>query len=141
MCHQTVSLAARQLEERGIATVIMGSARDIVEYCGVPRYLFTDFPLGNPCGRPDDEESQRMIMSAALTLLREASSAGTTVQTPLVWDETAAWKANYMRVGPDNRAELKAAGDARRAEQAATHTRMIAARRLRQILRPVNRVS
>ena len=35
MCHQTVSLAARHLEDNGISTVIMGCAKDIVEHCGV----------------------------------------------------------------------------------------------------------
>ncbi len=29
---------------------------DIVEYCGVPRFLFSDFPLGNAAGRPHDLE-------------------------------------------------------------------------------------
>ena len=47
VCHQTVSLVARLLEENGIATVVMGCAKDIVEHVGVPRLLFSDFPLGN----------------------------------------------------------------------------------------------
>ena len=47
-----MSLVARLLEEAGIPTVILGSGKDIVEYCGVPRFLFSDFPLGNPCGVP-----------------------------------------------------------------------------------------
>ena len=51
MCHQTVGLVARHLEANGLPTVIMGCAKDIVEYCGVPRLLFTDFPLGNSAGR------------------------------------------------------------------------------------------
>ena len=37
-----MSLVARILEEAGIPTVILGSAIDIVEHCGVPRFLFTD---------------------------------------------------------------------------------------------------
>ncbi|HSW23287.1 MAG TPA: reductase, partial [Burkholderiaceae bacterium] len=44
VCHQSVSLAARALEASGIATVVMGCARDIVEHAGVPRFLFSDFP-------------------------------------------------------------------------------------------------
>ena len=32
MCHQTVSLIARFLEENGIPTVVMGCAKDIVEH-------------------------------------------------------------------------------------------------------------
>src|SRR5262245_31029659 len=50
VCHQSVSLAARALEASGIATVVMGCARDIVEHVGVPRLLFSDFPLGNAAG-------------------------------------------------------------------------------------------
>ena len=123
MCHQTVSLAARQLEDNGIATVVIGSAKDIVEYCGVARFVFTDFPLGNPCGRPNDKASQRAILSAALDVLREATGPGTTVETGLTWDAPFDWKTNYMRVGPDNLDALKAAGDARRAEQAAARAR------------------
>ena len=38
VCHQTVSLVARALEAEGIATVVMGCAKDIVEYVGVPRF-------------------------------------------------------------------------------------------------------
>jgi hypothetical protein len=35
-----VSLVARHLEENGIPTVTIGSARDIVERCRVPRLLW-----------------------------------------------------------------------------------------------------
>ncbi len=112
-----MSLVARALEEVGIATVVIGSARDIVTYCGVPRFLFTDFPLGNPCGRPYDQKSQNLIISSALSLLETATEPGTVIETPLVWDKSSVWKTNYMRVGDDNRAGLLAAGDARRKEQ------------------------
>ncbi|MFP6682863.1 MAG: hypothetical protein VCB07_11760 [Gammaproteobacteria bacterium] len=112
-----MSLVARLLEENGIATVVIGSAKDIVQYCGTPRYLFTDFPLGNPCGRPYDKWSQEEIMSGALALLNDATEPGSIVETPFVWDVSADWKTNYMRVGDDNCAALLAAGDARRAEQ------------------------
>jgi hypothetical protein len=54
VCHQSVSLIARHLEVNGIPTVVMGCARDIVEHCGAPRFLFSDFPLGNSAGRPHD---------------------------------------------------------------------------------------
>ncbi|HCU90899.1 MAG TPA: glycine reductase, partial [Gammaproteobacteria bacterium] len=97
-----MSLVARALEENGIATVVIGSAKDIVTFCGVPRFLFTDFPLGNPCGRPYDQGSKSLIMSSALSLLETATEPGTIIQTPLIWDETSLWKSNYMRVGDDN---------------------------------------
>ncbi len=96
MCHQTVSLVARHLEEQGIPTVIMGCAKDIVEHCGVPRFLFSDFPLGNPAGRPFDVESQVQALELALRVLESAPAARTTVQSPLRWSADAAWKRDYL---------------------------------------------
>ena len=55
-CRQTVSLLARHLENNGIPTVVLGSGKDIVEHCAVARFLFIDFPLGNPCGKPYDQK-------------------------------------------------------------------------------------
>ena len=75
VCHQSVSLAARALEERGIATVVMGCAKDIVEYVGVPRLLFSDFPLGNAAGRPHDPQSQALTLDLALRFWRRAGCA------------------------------------------------------------------
>ena len=98
MCHQTVSLAARHLEESGIATVVMGCAKDIVEYCGVPRFLFSDFPLGNAAGRPRDPQSQAFTLELALRLLESAPAARTTVQSPLRWSEDPSWKLDYSNI-------------------------------------------
>jgi D-proline reductase (dithiol) PrdB len=92
VCHQTVSLVARHLEANGIPTVTIACARDIVEHCGVSRLVFTDFPLGNPCGRPFDETMQRGIVETALELLETATEPRTTVQSPFVWSEDETWK-------------------------------------------------
>ncbi|HSC01004.1 MAG TPA: reductase, partial [Burkholderiaceae bacterium] len=62
VCHQSVSLAARTLEAAGIATVVLGCAKDIVEHVGVPRFVFSDFPLGNAAGRPRDADSQAFTL-------------------------------------------------------------------------------
>ena len=98
MCHQTVSLAARHLEANGIPTVIMGCAKDIVEYVGVPRFLFSDFPLGNPAGRPNDPESQAVTLELALRVLEAAPGPRTTLQSPLRWSADPAWKLDYSNV-------------------------------------------
>jgi hypothetical protein len=113
-----VSLVARYVEENKIPTVVVGSARDIVEECGVPRFLFTDFPLGNPCGKPWDKKMQRSIMAMALELLQFAWQPRTTVQAPFIWSEDEAWRKVFMRVSEEQREEYKKAGEARRAEQA-----------------------
>jgi hypothetical protein len=90
-----VSLVARHLEANGLPTVIMGCARDIVEHCGVPRFLFSDFPLGNSAGRPFDVESQTATLELALRVLESAPAARTTVQSPLRWRDDADWKLDF----------------------------------------------
>ena len=112
-----MSLVSRELEAHGIPTVILGSARDIVEQCGVARFVFTDFPLGNPTGRPYDEAMQREIVGYGFDVLESARFPRTTVQTPFVWDETGAWRDNYMRVDDSNREVLRRAGELRRRRQ------------------------
>ena len=69
VCHQTTSLVARLLEANGIPTVVMGCAKDIVEHAAVPRFLFSDFPLGNSAGKPHDVGSQALTLELALRLL------------------------------------------------------------------------
>jgi hypothetical protein len=91
-----VSLVARHLEASGIPTVIIGSARDIVEHCGVPRLLFVDFPLGNPCGVPGDVEMQRQIFDLALDLLADATGPRTTLRAPVVWPGGDQWKEKVL---------------------------------------------
>ena len=91
-----MSLVARHLEAAGIPTVIMGCAKDIVEHCGVPRLLFSDFPLGNAAGRPFDAASQAQTLELALRVLESAPAARTTVQSPLRWRADAAWKRDYL---------------------------------------------
>ena len=86
-----MSLVARHLEASGIPTVIFGCARDIVEYCGVPRFVFCDFPLGNPCGTPFDAVMQRDVVALGLALLASATAPGTTVVAPYAWHEQT-WK-------------------------------------------------
>lgn len=96
VCHQSMSLAARHLEANGIATVVMGAALDIVEHCGVPRFLFSDFPLGNAAGIPNDTGSQDATLELALRLLESAPAARTTVQNPLRWNGDPLWKDRVL---------------------------------------------
>ena len=98
VCHQTLSLVARHLERNGIATVVLGAAQDIVEHCGVPRFLFSDFPLGNAAGRPRDPESQAVTLELALKLLESAPGPRTTMQSPLRWSADASWKRDYRNL-------------------------------------------
>jgi len=110
-----VSLVARHIEADGIPTVIMGCAKDIVEHCGVPRFLFSDFPLGNSAGRPFDIESQAQTLELALRVLESAPAARTTVQSGQRWSEDASWKRDYndlSRLTPETIAQRRKEFDA-----------------------------
>jgi D-proline reductase (dithiol) PrdB len=114
VCHQSISLMARALEENGIPTVVMGAAKDIVEHCGVPRFLFSDFPLGNAAGRPYDVASQDATLELALRVLESAPGPRTTVQNPLKWPGPATWHIDYLNLdalSPEEIARRRAAND------------------------------
>jgi hypothetical protein len=106
VCHQSVSLAARHLEANGISTVVMGCAKDIVEHAGAPRFLFSDFPLGNSAGKPHDAASQELTLELALRLLETAAGPRTTLQSPLRWAADAAWKRDYNNIEAMSAEEL-----------------------------------
>ena len=110
VCHQSLSLVARALEAAGIATVLMACAKDIPEHCGVPRMLFSDFPLGNAAGKPHDPDSQRQTLALALRVLESAPCARTTVQSPQRWSDSHDWKLDYSnpdRVSPEELARRR----------------------------------
>jgi glycine/betaine/sarcosine/D-proline reductase family selenoprotein B len=123
VCHQTIALVARHLEDAGIPTVIMGAARDIVEHAGVPRFLFSDFPLGNAAGKPNDAASQAATLDLALDVLEGASVPRTTVQSPQRWSDDPSWKRDFDNIEaltPAEFARLRAEHERHRAIARAT---------------------
>ncbi len=86
-----MSLVARHLEAEGIPTVILACARDITASAFPPRAVFSNYPLGNPAGRPHDPENQRAVLGAALDLLESARAPGTIVDLPHRWHEGNDW--------------------------------------------------
>jgi len=119
VCHQTASLVARLLEDSGIASVVMGCAKDIVERVGVPRLLFSDFPLGNAAGRPKDAASQAFTLELALRTLETAPGSRITVQSPLRWSSNPDWKLDYCnieRLGPEEIRHRRAEFDRAKAQ-------------------------
>jgi hypothetical protein len=109
-----VSLVARHLERNGIATIVMGAAKDIVEHAGVPRFVFSDFPLGNSAGKPHEPHTQAFTLDLALKVLESAVGPRTTVQSPLRWAESGDWKldfSNVARMSPEEIASRRAEFD------------------------------
>ena len=107
MCHQSISLIARYLEEHDVPTVVMGCARDIVESALVPRFWWSDFPLGHSAGKPNDSASQAATLAGALQLFTSARVAGTTVASTQAWSDDDGWKQDFMDVASLSSAQIE----------------------------------
>lgn len=83
----------------------------------MPRFAFTDLPLGNPVGPPDDPEQQKRILRQALVFAEAAPLPRSSVVLPVEWNGPADWRETYMSL--DDPEALRKAGDSRRASQAA----------------------
>jgi D-proline reductase (dithiol) PrdB len=94
VCHQTVSLVARYLEERGLPTLCMASALDIIQAGNPPRSVFVDYPLGHTAGKPFDSVDQRRIVRAALRAFASIQEPGNIVHLDGRWSDDDAWKAS-----------------------------------------------
>lgn len=69
MCHQTVGLVQRTLEQRGVPTVSLSNLKQRSMPLNLPRVLFTRLERGQTVGEPHDAEGQRATLRAALALL------------------------------------------------------------------------
>ena len=86
--------------------MVMGAAKDIVEHAGVPRFLFSDFPLGNSAGKPHDQASQDQTLELAMKLLESAVGPRTTLQSPIRWNDDGSWKMDYYNLQQIGEVEL-----------------------------------
>ena len=60
-----------------------------------PRAAFIDFPLGRPCGPPNDPALQTRILRDVLGLLETANDPGTLVDLDHQWSRPFGWR-DYM---------------------------------------------
>jgi hypothetical protein len=80
-----VGLIARVVEEGGIPTISLSSARDITESVKPPRSVFVNFPLGHTSGKPFDRELQIKIIKDAFHALKSIKEPGTIIDLPYRW--------------------------------------------------------
>lgn len=92
-----MGLIARELEQQGITTVSLSSARSITAAVNPPRAVFVDFPLGHTAGKRGDRPLQRRIMEAALDAATGIAVPGTIVDLPERWSDDDRWKQTAMR--------------------------------------------
>ena len=114
-----MSLVARHFEANGLPTVVVGSAKDIVEASGAPRFLFVDIPLGNPAGPPFDRDAQATIAAMAMDLLATAEAPNTVWRAPVEWTADPDWRGVYNRIDDKDPNALLAEGERRRARMSA----------------------
>ncbi len=96
MCHQTVCLLARHFEAKGLPTLILGSALDILQAGAPPRAQFLDYPLGFEAGRFRDPSDQ-------LIVVRQALSAFDTMNKPGIEYLPFTWEAGWTLVNERER--------------------------------------
>jgi hypothetical protein len=82
-----VPVLARELESRGIPTVVVTPMPDNAEHLLAPRILGVEFPFGHAFGRPGDGATQRRVLEAALTVLAGAGKPGTRIDLDIAWPE------------------------------------------------------
>lgn len=82
-----MGLLARVVEEVGVCTVYIGSARDMMAQVRPPRPVFVNFPLGHQCGRPFERELQMTIIKDALNTLNTLQEPGQIIDMHYDWGQ------------------------------------------------------
>ena len=76
LCHQSVSLIARALEEAGIPTMTLAVVQEVVESVRPPRAALYQGELGSVAGLPNWPEHQRRVLDEALRLIEPMDQPG-----------------------------------------------------------------
>ena len=76
LCHQSVSLVARALENAGLPTMTLAVVKDVLEFVRAPRAGWYSGELGSVAGKPDWPEHQRRILDEALRLIEPMDQPG-----------------------------------------------------------------
>jgi D-proline reductase (dithiol) PrdB len=76
LCHQSVGLAARAIEQTGIPTMCLAAARDVLESARPPRAGYYDGLYGSVVGEPNWPEHQRRVLDEALRWIEPMGQPG-----------------------------------------------------------------
>jgi D-proline reductase (dithiol) PrdB len=76
LCHQSVALAARAIEQAGIPTMTLAVVKDVIEKVRPPRGALYDGQLGSVAGRPNWPEHQRRVLDEALRWIEPMDQPG-----------------------------------------------------------------
>jgi D-proline reductase (dithiol) PrdB len=76
LCHQSVPLVARALEQTGIPTMTLAVDKEVVTSVRPPRAAFYEGKLGAVAGLPGWPEHQRRVLDEALRLIEPMDQPG-----------------------------------------------------------------
>jgi hypothetical protein len=76
LCHQSVALAARAIEQTGIPTMCLGADRDVLERVRPPRAAFYATSFGSIAGEPNWPQHQRRVLDEALRWIEPMGQPG-----------------------------------------------------------------
>ena len=80
VCHRTVVAVQREIEMKGIPTVLITVSPEVSAQMRPPRALYPKgFKIGNSLGRPNIRELQKRVLRDALHLLTQNTRPGETV--------------------------------------------------------------
>ena len=76
LCHQSIGLLARAIEDAGTPTMSLAVLKDVVEKVRPPRVALYNGELGSVAGLPNWPEHQRRILDEALRLIEPMDQPG-----------------------------------------------------------------
>lgn len=76
LCHQSVALAARAIEQAGIPTMMLSVEREVIERVHPPRAGFYQGQFGSVVGQANWPEHQRRVLDEALRWIESADQPG-----------------------------------------------------------------
>jgi len=76
LCHQSVSLIARAIEQGGIPTMTLAVDKEVVQSVRPPRAAFYEGNFGSVAGLPNWPEHQRRVLDEALRLIEPMDQPG-----------------------------------------------------------------
>jgi hypothetical protein len=82
-----VGQVAHYLEENGFSTVILTNTPEFHKQVGIPRVAAIEYPYGRPVGQVRDQDGQREVLRATLSVLEKAKEPGQVFHLPFSWPE------------------------------------------------------
>lgn len=76
LCHQSVALAARAIEQTSLPTMTLGVDRETLENARPPRAGYYDGKFGSVVGEPNWPQHQRRVLDEALRLIEPMGQPG-----------------------------------------------------------------